>query len=554
MTTATDQPAKRAMQTAPIEAIEEVDGHQVRGDHPSYKGLKTSIATLGILDPVKVREGKGGKLELVDGHNRLRAARELGISDIPFELTHENASTASTVSNVVKANFNPLEEALAMEQMLASGLTEKGAAQALGWTKRRVTERQKILALPEKIRLLFGNPEVPVGCAAPLGEIAAKAPRIAAFVARTLAKDIEQARRFAREPGHWLTRATGQINAEGLPLWPEGARVDIDELKRVGLKDKDLLDRAGAIDGAKYRDWVYLTFTGEDADAAVAAGVAIELPRAERDRHKVRFVADKEWLCAHASVIVERAERDRDRDNKVRAATRGRATANDGQYGGAQTREQRITRITREHDGRMREVCPGANLDLGARLLNGLATVNPNDRDVAIFFAHGLLGSKHDGNDYTDTGKRAVGLAVSGLRLVIDEHRTVETPTLKSGKPGKPKTTFADKEAVEKWLWRFVEGGKTAGEILGRTLVVFAAARYALQAELPRAQRGSEWHARTGNDRADKALERVVKPHLPESVKSLAREMARFNARQLADREIEQEKDTSAERKARQKA
>ena len=33
--------------------------------------------------------------------------------------------------------------------MLANGLTEEGAAQALGWPKARVTARMRLLELPE---------------------------------------------------------------------------------------------------------------------------------------------------------------------------------------------------------------------------------------------------------------------------------------------------------------------------------------------------------------------------------------------------------------------
>jgi hypothetical protein len=39
---------------------------------------------------------------------------------------------------------------------------------------------------------------------------------------------------------------------------------------------------------------------------------------------------------------------------------------------------------------------------------------------------------------------------------VLDEHRTSETRTLKSGQPGKPKVTYAEPDDALKWLWKFV--------------------------------------------------------------------------------------------------
>jgi hypothetical protein len=78
------------------------------------------------------------------------------------------------------------------------------------------------------------------------------------------------------------------------------------------------------------------------------------------------------------------------------------------------------------------------NLDLGTALLDRLAAVDPADIDVARFFAYGLLGP--DTPSYLGTGDHvARTIAANGMRLVLDEHRTTETPTLTSGQPGKPK-------------------------------------------------------------------------------------------------------------------
>ena len=64
---------------------------------------------------------------------------------------------------------------------------------------------------------------------------------------------------------------------------------------------------------------------------------------------------------------------------------------------------------------------------------------------------------------------------------MLDEFRTTETPTLKSGRPGKTKVSYGDVDAAVAWLWKFVDGAKSAGELYGRTMVVFAAQHYAKQ-------------------------------------------------------------------------
>jgi len=136
-----------------------------------------------------------------------------------------------------------------------------------------------------------------------------------------------------------------------------------------------------------------------------------------------------------------------------------------------------------------------------------------------------LLGPE-TGN-YLGTGDHvARTIAASGLRLVLDEHRTTTTPTLKSGKPGKTKVAYGDVDVATKWLWRFVDGAKTAGELYGRVLVVFAAQHYASQLVLPNSQRRCSVLPRSHKDVARKAFERVTKRVLPATHVRLQRALA----------------------------
>jgi len=109
------------------------------------------------------------------------------------------------------------------------------------------------------------------------------------------------------------------------------------------------------------------------------------------------------------------------------------------------------------------------------------------------------------------------------LRLVLDEHRTTTTPTLKSGQAGKTKVVYGDVDAAARWLWRFVDGARSAGELYGRALVVFAAQHYASQLVLANSKRRSSVLPRSHKDTARKAFERVTKSVLPASHKALQR-------------------------------
>ena len=81
-------------------------------------------------------------------------------------------------------------------------------------------------------------------------------------------------------------------------------------------------------------------------------------------------------------------------------------------------------------------------------------------------------------------------------------------------------------EDASKWLWKFLAGAKTAGDVYSRALVVYAAQHYASQLVLPTAQRRSSALPRSYKDTARKAFEQITKSVLPASYVQLQRAIA----------------------------
>jgi hypothetical protein len=92
--------------------------------------------------------------------------------------------------------------------MLDRGLTEDGAAQALGWAKARITARVKVLELPERAQQLVGTGLIPLSAVDQLRAIGAAAPSLLDAVVAFLDDRNEwAAERLAREPGRVLDAA-----------------------------------------------------------------------------------------------------------------------------------------------------------------------------------------------------------------------------------------------------------------------------------------------------------------------------------------------------------
>src|SRR5919109_4241197 len=91
--------------------------------------------------------------------------------------------------------------------MLDRGLTEDGAAQALGWPKARVTARVKILELPERAQQLIGEGIIHLAAVDQLRAIGSVAPELLdAVIAYLDDGNAWAAERLIREPG-WVLDA-----------------------------------------------------------------------------------------------------------------------------------------------------------------------------------------------------------------------------------------------------------------------------------------------------------------------------------------------------------
>lgn len=514
MSTVADAPKHAALDLIDVgENARELDQEHV-------EALASSIALRGLIVPLVVRPD-GQRFILVAGHHRYAACRKLGLDEVEITLREQEGTSAdSAAENVVRKQLSPLEEARAVKQMLDEGYTLDGAATVLGWNRKLASARAKILDLPESAQRLLGSGELPVSAVATLTKIAEVSPELCeATVAPIAAGDI-RGEQFASNPGWVVGHALreGENKVFGAYLSTLGHH-EVSEL-RLGKKADAAYAEAEAlhrqIDRHAYGP-PSIRFAEADVDQARAAGVLIEF------EHGTPIITDRPLFRELAKQAINRTLDD------LRAAKREDASeraSRRAQGGGERTPQQQLEA---EHRAAVRQLTArahGTNLDLGSALLQKLATVDPGDMDVARFFAYGVLGPDQRG--YLGSGDHTVAtIAANGIRLVIEEHRTTTTPTLKSGEPGRTRVEYGAVEDGAAWLWKFVEAARTAGELYGRVLVVFAAQNYAHDLVLPTSQRRGSALPRSRKEAARKAFERLTKTVLPATHTELARALER---------------------------
>jgi ParB family chromosome partitioning protein len=83
--------------------------------------LVESIAQNGLLEPITVRSFPAGKYEIISGHRRVEACKELGITEVPAtikEMSKDEATIAMVDSNIHREHLLPSEKAFAYKMKL----------------------------------------------------------------------------------------------------------------------------------------------------------------------------------------------------------------------------------------------------------------------------------------------------------------------------------------------------------------------------------------------------------------------------------------------------
>jgi ParB family transcriptional regulator, chromosome partitioning protein len=136
-------------------------------DEENLAGLTASVAELGVLQPLLVRELDDGRYELIAGERRWRAARRAGLPTVPV-VVREADEVASleqaVVENLHRADLNPLEEAAAYQQLIEDfGLTQEQVAQRVGRSRSAVANTLRLFQLPPTIQRLLGEGQLSAG-------------------------------------------------------------------------------------------------------------------------------------------------------------------------------------------------------------------------------------------------------------------------------------------------------------------------------------------------------------------------------------------------------
>lgn len=121
--------------------------------------LVLSIRERGVLQPIRVREIKTNEsYEIVAGERRWRAAKEIGLAEIPAVIVHdqtpEQAQVDALIENVVREDLNAVDRAEALAQLRVNlgSPTWDELARRIGITRRQVHNLLGLTTLPTAVQ------------------------------------------------------------------------------------------------------------------------------------------------------------------------------------------------------------------------------------------------------------------------------------------------------------------------------------------------------------------------------------------------------------------
>lgn len=122
-------------------------------DDEAIKELATSIKEHGLLEPLIVKRIDGGKYEIICGERRYRAARMLAMASVPClvrEVVDEKAYAIALIENIQRENLNPVELAIAFDQMMQEcGMTQEEVAKSVCKSRSAVANYLRVLKLED---------------------------------------------------------------------------------------------------------------------------------------------------------------------------------------------------------------------------------------------------------------------------------------------------------------------------------------------------------------------------------------------------------------------
>lgn len=136
-------------------------------DEDALQELCESIRTLGIIQPLTLRQDGLDSYQIISGERRFRAAKMAGLKSVPAYVRKADDRAMlemAIVENIQRENLDAIETALSFQRLIDEcGLTQEEMAERVGKKRATVTNYLRLLRLPDEIQKAIKTGEISTG-------------------------------------------------------------------------------------------------------------------------------------------------------------------------------------------------------------------------------------------------------------------------------------------------------------------------------------------------------------------------------------------------------
>lgn len=130
-------------------------------DEAALQELADSLREQGMIEPLVLRKLGDDGYEIIAGERRWRAAQMAGLETVPVrvlsDIDDRRALELALVENLVRRDINPIEEAEGFVKLRELGWKVEEIASKVGRDESTVSNRTRLLELPDPIREKIGT-------------------------------------------------------------------------------------------------------------------------------------------------------------------------------------------------------------------------------------------------------------------------------------------------------------------------------------------------------------------------------------------------------------
>ena len=136
-------------------------------DPEALEELAHSIRTLGIIQPLTLRQTGPASYQIISGERRYRASLAAGLTHVPAYIRQADDGAMlemAIVENIQREDLDPIETALSFQRLIDEcNLTQEAMALRVGKKRTTITNSLRLLRLPDEMQMALKTGTISTG-------------------------------------------------------------------------------------------------------------------------------------------------------------------------------------------------------------------------------------------------------------------------------------------------------------------------------------------------------------------------------------------------------